>query len=172
MCRLTALCVSLILSVALLMGCSPPESPTTMVLITNPPIATTPTPLPPTAAPLPLPTAIPQPTIDTALLAQGETIYKTMYCGTCHTFDALGTQGIFGPDHNQMADVATQRIQSEDYTGTATTVSEYIRESIVAPDVYLIADYATSRHKMPKYSFLPPSDVDALVYLLAQQKMP
>ncbi len=165
-----ALFFSLLLGVFIFVGCSRSVPPAAVIL----PTIETPASPPPTATPLPSPTSTPiaQPTLDAALLAQGETVYKTMYCGTCHKLDALGTQGIFGPDHSQLADVAAQRIEAAEYTGTATTVAEYIRESIVAPDAYLIADYATSRHKMPKYSFLPPSDIDALVYLLSQQSTP
>lgn len=165
------LCFSLLSGVFIFVGCSRSVPPAAVILPTIPPTIEAPASPPPTATPLPPPTATPtaQPTLDAALLAQGETVYKTMYCGTCHTLDALGTLGSFGPAHNNMAFVAEQRIQTAEYTGKATNAAEYIRESIVEPEVYLIADYVTSRHKMPKYTFLPPSDIDALVYLLSQQ---
>ena len=174
--RVVVVLTGLLLGFIIAGGCSPSTQPVASIQSVDFPATEVPLSSSVAATPIPSPTATPAPTalptVDLNVLAQGETIYKTMYCGTCHQLDALSTQGIFGPDHSNMAVVAAERVQAEDYTGKATTAAEYIRESIVEPEAYLVADYVTSRHKMPKYSFLPSADIDALVYLLSQQTTP
>lgn len=113
------------------------------------------------------PTALP--TLDAAMIEHGIEVYKTQYCGMCHTLAVADTKGALGPDHSAEGTIAQERIQDADYTGTATTSEDYIRESILEPQVYRSPDYKLSNHQMPSYSHLPPEDIDALVYLLTNQ---
>jgi hypothetical protein len=103
------------------------------------------------------------------MIEKGIQVYKAAYCGTCHTLDVVGAQGIFAPTHNGMATTVIARLADPLYSGEATTAAEYLQESILAPAVYLVPDYAATRHPMPAYTYLPAADVDALVYLLAAQ---
>jgi len=103
-------------------------------------------------------------------LALGLTLYKELYCGICHAFDAADTQGIFGPPHDNFSAIAQERILEAGYSGGAITVAEYVRESIVAPEVYLIDGFAGSRYVMPPYTHLSADELDALVAFLLQER--
>jgi hypothetical protein len=106
---------------------------------------------------------------DPALLEAGLATYRAQYCGVCHTLDAAGTRGTFGPPHNGMGAVAAERLADGSYQGAATTPAEYIRESIVDPQVFIAPGYATTSHRMPSYAHLDAATLDALVaFLLAQ----
>jgi hypothetical protein len=122
-------------------------------------------------APTPLPVAdtlgTPRPQVEAA--EQGLILYKTLYCGLCHELQAANTKGIFGPSHNGMGTIATQRVQDSAYTGQATTAEDYLYESLVQPEVYVVEGYAASRHRMPSYAHLTPHDLDALIQFLLQQ---
>lgn len=107
--------------------------------------------------------------VDMALIERGIAVYRENYCGTCHTLEAAGTRGIFGPDHNQAAALAAERIASDNYSGAATTVEEYLRESLLEPQRYIVESYLASAHPMPAYTHLDPADIEAMVYLLLQQ---
>ncbi len=72
--------------------------------------------------------------------------------------------------HRQSATDAATYIADEDYTGDATTVDDYIRESIVNPKAYFTPGYAVSNHAMPAYTNLTEEQLDAVVYMLAQQR--
>jgi mono/diheme cytochrome c family protein len=106
---------------------------------------------------------------DPALLAAGLAVYRAQYCGVCHTLDAAGTRGTFGPVHNGMGAIANERLQDESYHGAATTATEYIRESIVDPQLYIVPGYAVTPHRMPVYAHLDSASLDALVAFLAAQ---
>jgi len=103
-------------------------------------------------------------------LALGLTLYKELYCGICHAFDAADAQGIFGPPHDNFSAIAQERILEAGYSGGAITVAEYVRESIVAPEVYLIDGFAGSRYVMPPYTHLSADELDALVAFLLQER--
>ena len=104
-----------------------------------------------------------------ALLQDGLQLYTLYYCVICHRLDAAGTKGAFGPPHNAMRVIAGARIQDPNYRGTATTAEEYLRESIVEPEAYLVPGYVATPHRMPAYTQLSDTDLDALVFLLMQQ---
>jgi mono/diheme cytochrome c family protein len=111
----------------------------------------------------------PTPALDTALIARGIEVYRAQYCGSCHTLTAANTRGTFAPSHDGMGATAQARIASADYSGQATTVEDYIRESLLEPAVYFVPEYTITQHHMPPYGHLPTDDIDALVYLLANQ---
>lgn len=106
---------------------------------------------------------------DPALAEVGSAVYRQQYCGVCHTLDAAGTRGTFGPTHNGLGAIAAQRILSTEYSGYATNAAEYIRESLVDPQVYIVEGYGATPHRMPPYTHLDSASLDALVaFLLAQ----
>ena len=104
-----------------------------------------------------------------ALSARGLAVYKEQYCGVCHQLDSAGTRGIFGPPHNDMANLAAARIQDPAYSGTAADIYAYLYESIVEPDVDYVEGFALSQHRMPTYRHIPDEDLEALIVFLADQ---
>lgn len=119
----------------------------------------------PEAAPAVEETPLPE-AEDAALLALGADLYRRQACGVCHKLSAIGSEGTFGPPHDNLAAIAAQRLQEERYHGAATTAEEYIRESIVDPLAFLVEGYQITRFPMPIFTNLSPQEVDALVYLL------
>jgi mono/diheme cytochrome c family protein len=103
------------------------------------------------------------------LYDQGMNEYLSAYCGSCHVLDAAGARGNFGPGHNQAATQARAGLNDPDYGGEAKTVSEYLRESIVNPGAYYTEGYGGSTHAMPAYTNLTDEQLEAIVYMLAQQ---
>lgn len=114
--------------------------------------------------------ASPLPTPDAALIQHGIEVYRSQYCGMCHTLAAANTQGTFGPNHDAAGSIAAERIQETNYSGTAKTAEAYLRESISDPAIYKVPEYTLSNHQMPAFSHLPAEDIDALVYLLLHQQ--
>ena len=102
-------------------------------------------------------------------LTQGLEVYQTLYCGTCHTLRAAGTEGAFGPPHDALGVIAGARIQDPNYHGEAASAEAYIRESIVSPTAYLVPGYGLSYHHMPAYTSLNEEDLGALVKVLLEQ---
>jgi mono/diheme cytochrome c family protein len=109
------------------------------------------------------------PEVSPALVTEGLQIYRDQYCGICHQLTAAGTGGTFGPTHDGLAAVATQRIQDPSYQGAATTLADYLRESLIEPQRYIVPGYELTPHSMPSYSFLTAQQLDALVQFLHQQ---
>lgn len=109
-------------------------------------------------------------TVDTALIDYGVQVYRRNYCGSCHTLTLANTRGTFGPNHDQEGTHATEIIASGSYLGDAESASSYIRESIVQPDAFYAPGYEATNHHMPSFAHLPDADIDAIVYLLANQK--
>lgn len=107
--------------------------------------------------------------VEESLLAHGFEVYKSSYCGICHTLPAAQTAGIFGPPHAGMGVIAAARVQDPNYTGSATTAEAYLRESILDPEAYAVPGYAASIHPMPAYTTLSDEDLTALVYMLLRQ---
>lgn len=107
---------------------------------------------------------------DQALYDRGVDLYLANYCGTCHQLNVAETIGNFGPSHNAAAAHAADYIALESYQGTATTVEGYIRESIVEPRAFFTPGYTATSHAMPAYTHLSDADIDAMVYMLAQQR--
>lgn len=98
----------------------------------------------------------------------GKEVYARQSCGACHVLTSVGSAGIFGPPHDNMAEIAAQRIREERYQGSAATPEEYIHESIVDPQRFLTDGYQITRFPMPVFTNLAAQEVDALVYLLMQ----
>ncbi len=97
---------------------------------------------------------------------EGITLYRTQYCGTCHTNSLAGTAGIFGPSHDGLRETAAKRIHDSGYTGKATTPEQYVRESIREPGAYRVPGFEHTRFLMPAYVQLTDAEVDALVRML------
>lgn len=103
------------------------------------------------------------------LIARGVTSYASNYCGACHALQPAGTNGTFGPSHDDMAATALQRLADPLYSGSATTPEEYLRESILEPSQYLVPGFVMTPHAMPSFAHLPAEDIDALIALLLAQ---
>ena len=110
------------------------------------------------------------PTVDRQAVAQGQELYHTLACDSCHALDAVGSTRTYAPTHNHLRSTAEARIQAADYTGQATTDAEYIRESIVDPKAYVVAGYERLRFGMTAYAHLSEREIDALVQFLLQQE--
>lgn len=110
-----------------------------------------------------------QPIVDHHMIDVGIEIYRSNYCGTCHTLTIANTHGTFGPVHDQLVDHATNYITLDSYSGAATTLADYVRESIINPTIYSTPGFEASNHRMPAFTNLSETDVDALVYLLLNQ---
>ncbi|MCA9886050.1 MAG: hypothetical protein KC615_21960 [Anaerolineae bacterium] len=108
--------------------------------------------------------------VDTDLIDYGIQVYRRNYCGSCHTLTLASTRGTFGPNHDQEGTHATGIIASDSYLGEADNASEYIRESIVQPNAFYAPGYEATNHHMPSFAHLPDADIDAIVYLLVNQK--
>lgn len=107
--------------------------------------------------------------IDPALIARGVEVYRSNYCGTCHTLTVANTRGTFGPAHDDAGLAAAYHLAMASYRGDATTSTEYIRESLLDPGLFYTPGYESTNHHMPAFGHLPPEDIDALVALLASQ---
>lgn len=101
-----------------------------------------------------------------SLSAHGLDVYRSQYCGVCHEFRPAGSLGSSGPTHDGIGLIAARRVRDPKYTGNATTAEEYVRESIVAPTAYLVPGYEHTMYRMPAYTMLSESDLEALVQLL------
>lgn len=105
-----------------------------------------------------------------ALVRRGQEVYRTQYCGMCHSLSSLGTGGRFGPSHDGVGATAGERIRDPAYDGTARTAEEYLRESILDPGAYRVPGYAGTRYVMPSYRHLPEEDLEALVQMLLHER--
>jgi mono/diheme cytochrome c family protein len=110
-----------------------------------------------------------QDTPSQSLPKTGQEVYAQYYCGMCHQLDAAGTKGTFGPTHNAMRNIASERIQDLNYRGAAVTIEAYLRESILQPEAYIVPGYVATPHRMPAYTQLSDHELDALVLLLMHQ---
>lgn len=107
--------------------------------------------------------------VDHKLIEAGIQIYRANYCGACHTLTIANTHGAFGPDHDQLVESASSYIKLKTYNGTATNLADYIRESILNPMIFSTPGFEASNHRMPAFTNLSSSDIDALVYMLLHQ---
>lgn len=108
--------------------------------------------------------------IDEALMARGVEVYRANYCGSCHALSAANTRGNFGPIHDQAGLHAAEYIALPGYSGEATDPASYIRESILNPHVFYTPGYETTNHHMPAFTHLPEEDIEAMVYMLVNQR--
>ena len=107
--------------------------------------------------------------VDEALIERGIAVYRTNYCGSCHTLTIANTRGTFGPNHDHVLTSAATNITLETYTGEAQTPIEYIRESLLNPAVFYTPGFEATNHHMPAFTHLPPEDIEAMVYMLSHQ---
>jgi mono/diheme cytochrome c family protein len=122
------------------------------------------------APPQPPPASARDSSAAAALVDSGREAYRRHYCGLCHRLEAANTSGAFAPTHDAMGATADDRIRYPGYTGNATTAEGYIRESILDPDTYVVPGYGGSRFRMPAYTHLDESDLEALVQLLLEER--
>ncbi len=111
-----------------------------------------------------------EPQIDTAKIERGVEVYRVNYCGSCHTLETANTRGTFGPGHDDAGSVAAAYIALDTYSGEAATAEGYIRESLLEPTLFYTPGYEATNHHMPAFGHLPEEDIDALVYLLVNQR--
>jgi len=104
--------------------------------------------------------------VDYDLVDEGIQIYRSNYCGICHTLTIAHTHGTFGPNHDNLDIAAKNYTKHETYNGLATNATEYIRESISDPSIFITPGYEATHHRMPSFSHLSVDDIDALVYML------
>jgi mono/diheme cytochrome c family protein len=107
---------------------------------------------------------------DPALVAMGLEVYHKAYCGVCHELAAAGTTGTFGPSHDGIGTIASERVTDPNYSGKAKTAGEYLYESLLEPEAYFAPGFGASMHRMPAFSHLSQADLDALVAFLLAQK--
>jgi mono/diheme cytochrome c family protein len=107
---------------------------------------------------------------DPARIERGVEVYLENYCGICHILTVANTRGTFGPHHDNAGTIAEYHITLDSYRGEATTATEYIRESLLNPGVFYTPGYEATSHHMPAFTHLPEDDIEALVYLLINQR--
>ncbi|MEQ8677797.1 MAG: hypothetical protein RLP44_21390 [Aggregatilineales bacterium] len=103
------------------------------------------------------------------MIEAGIEVYRSNYCGTCHTLTIANTHGAFGPDHDDLRDSVGRYITLNTYRGTATNPPDYVRESILDPTICSTPGFESRNHRMPAFTHLSESDVDALVFMLLNQ---
>jgi cytochrome c oxidase subunit II len=93
-------------------------------------------------------------------VAAGREIFTSAGCNACHTLDDADATAQVGPDLNQLARVAENRVQG-------TTAEDYVRESIVDPPAFVVDGYDGDTMPGNFADQLTPEEIDTLVeYLL------
>lgn len=110
------------------------------------------------------------PAPDPEVIARGVEVYRSSYCGICHTLTAANTRGTFGPPHDNAGVDAARHLADPRYRGAATTPQAYLRESLLEPGAFYTPGYESTNHHMPAFIHLPEEDIDALVALLLSQR--
>lgn len=124
------------------------------------------------------PTATPAPL--SADQQKGKELVVSLGCNACHTIRGV-MNGSVGPNLTNIATVAEQHIQSDEYKNNvkdqpaATTVEDYIRQSIIHPNAYIepkCPQGPCAAGVMPQTfeQSIPPADLDALVSYLSSLK--
>ena len=94
---------------------------------------------------------------NSALIAQGKTLFSSNGCSGCHTLAAAGASGTIGPDLDKQL--------ASDAQAAGMPLNQFVKESIVNPDAYIAKGF--SKGIMPtSFSSLSPNDIDALVALI------
>jgi len=89
----------------------------------------------------------------------GQSIFTSLGCGSCHTFTPAGTNGQTGPDLDELADVAGER-------KPGTSAEDYVRESLTDPNAFVVEGF---QGVMPSFAEqLSDEQLDALVEYLLQ----
>jgi cytochrome c oxidase subunit 2 len=98
---------------------------------------------------------------NSALIAQGKTLFSSNGCSGCHTLAAAGATGTIGPDLDKQL--------VSDAQAAGMPLDQFVKESIVNPDAYIAKGF--SKGIMPtSFSSLSPQDIDALVALITSGK--
>jgi mono/diheme cytochrome c family protein len=98
---------------------------------------------------------------DSALIAQGKTLFSSNGCSGCHTLAAAGASGTIGPDLDKQL--------VSDAQAAGMPLPAFVKQSIVDPDAYIAKGF--SKGIMPtSFSSLSPQDIDALVALITSGK--
>jgi cytochrome c551/c552 len=94
---------------------------------------------------------------NTALIAQGKSLFSSNGCTSCHTLAAAGATGTVGPDLDKQL--------TSDAQAAGVPLDQFVKESITDPDKYIAKGYSAGI--MPTtFSSLSPADIDALVALI------
>jgi hypothetical protein len=98
---------------------------------------------------------------NSALIAQGKTLFSSNGCSGCHTLAAAGATGTIGPDLDKQL--------VSDAQAAGMPLDQFVKESIVNPDAYIAKGF--SKGVMPtSFGSLSPNDIDALVALITSGK--
>ena len=87
--------------------------------------------------------------------AGGRSVYASQGCGSCHTFEAAGSQASIGPDLDE---------------SLAGKDAEYVRESIVAPDAEIAEGFSAGIMPKDYEQKLSAKQLSDLVAFLTQQR--
>lgn len=89
----------------------------------------------------------------------GQSIFSSLGCGSCHTFTPAGSSADVGPDLDELADLAGER-------KPGTDAEEYVRESLTDPNAFVVEGF---QGVMPSFAEqLSEEQLDALVEYLLQ----
>jgi cytochrome c oxidase subunit 2 len=93
-------------------------------------------------------------------IAAGRQIFTSAGCNACHTLDDADATAEVGPDLNELAANAENRVKG-------TTAEEYVHESIVNPPAFVVKGYSGDTMPRNYDQQLTPEEIDTLVkYLL------
>jgi cytochrome c oxidase subunit 2 len=93
-------------------------------------------------------------------MAAGREIFQSAGCNACHTLDDANATAEVGPDLNDLAARAADRVKGE-------TAEEYVHESIVDPPAFVVEGYPADTMPRNFADQLTPEEIDTLVeYLL------
>ena len=93
-------------------------------------------------------------------IAAGREIFKSAGCDGCHTLDDADATAEVGPDLNELAARAEDRVKGE-------TAEDYVKQSIVDPPAFVVEGYSGDTMPRNFADQLTPEEIDTLVeYLL------
>jgi cytochrome c oxidase subunit II len=93
-------------------------------------------------------------------IAAGREIFTSAGCNACHTLDDADATAEVGPDLNELAANAEERVKGK-------TAEDYVRQSIVDPPAFVVNGYSGDTMPRDFADQLTPEEIDTLVkYLL------
>jgi cytochrome c oxidase subunit II len=93
-------------------------------------------------------------------IAAGREIFTSAGCNACHTLDDADANAQVGPDLNELAARAEDRVKGK-------TAEEYVEEAIVDPPAFVVEGYSGDTMPRNFADQLTPEEIDTLVkYLL------
>jgi cytochrome c oxidase subunit II len=96
-------------------------------------------------------------------MAAGRQIFNVSGCNACHALSDAGAAGAIGPKLNGIGATAATREPGK-------SAEDFIHESIVKPNAYVVQGFPANVMPQDYGQRLSPTDLDALVKYLAQQK--